>query len=399
MGLYFWVQELLRHPARGWAGKILLAPLVALGWLYGQGQAVRRWAYRRGFLASFRPPVPVISVGNVTAGGTGKTPCVEAICRLLLAAGLRPAVLSRGYGGRRRGPWAAVSDGTDLLLGPEGAGDEPVLLARRLPGVPVLVGADRRQTARAAVARFGAEVLVLDDGFQHLRLARDLDVVTLDARHPFGNGHCFPRGLLREAPRALAGADLVLVTRTRRSHPQRLAALHAEVGRLNPRAPFLRTAHAPLAVADLVTGELSPLERLRGLKVLAFAGIGTPEVFFQELEELGARVLEAVPYRDHHPFTRADLQQLERWAGLMNAQALVTTEKDGVRLAPFLPTAVPLLALRIEMAILDDAEAFRAAVLRAAGRRGGRPPTSSEESAPGAQAPTPNAAVAAGRTP
>lgn len=369
MELYFWLQDLLKHPARSLPGRVLLAPLAVLGWVYGRAQAGRRWAYRRGLLSSFRAGVPVISVGNVTAGGTGKTPCVEAICRLLLAEGVRPAVLSRGYGGRLRGAWAAVSDGRELLLGAEVAGDEPLLLARRLPGVPVLVGADRRQTARAAVEQFGAEVLVLDDGFQHLRLVRDLDIVTLDARHPFGNGHCFPRGLLREFPRALAAADLVLVTRTRRSHPQRLETLRAEVGRLNPRAPVLRTTHAPLAVADLVTGDLRPLEVLRDLKVLAFAGIGTPEVFFQELEELGARVLEAVPYRDHHPFTRADLAQLERWAGLMNAQALITTEKDGVRLAPFLPAAIPTLALRIEMAVLDDAEAFRTAVVGAV-RRG-----------------------------
>lgn len=367
MGLYFWVREVLTHPSRSFGGKLLLSPLAVLGWAYGQAQALRRWAYRRGYLRSYRPAVPVISVGNITAGGTGKTPCVEAVCRLLLEAGVRPAVLSRGYGGRLPGPWAAVSDGEQVLVGADQAGDEPVLLARRLPGVPVLVGPDRRITAREAVERYGAQALVLDDGFQHLRLARDLDLVLLDARHPFGSGHCFPRGVLRESGRALADAQVVLFTRTRRANSQRLDALQAAVHEFSPGVPVLRTAHEPRAVVDLVTGQVSPLRDLAELKILAFAGIGTPDAFFQELTELGARVLEAVPYPDHHPFTRADVEQLERWAGLMNAQALVTTEKDGIRLAPFLPARFPVLALRIEMAVVDDPDALRRHVVSVLG--------------------------------
>ncbi|MDW7711964.1 MAG: tetraacyldisaccharide 4'-kinase [Deferrisomatales bacterium] len=367
-GLYFWVRDLLSRRAVGWVAEALFLPLSVPAWGYGKVQALRRWAYGRGLLRTEHPGVPVISVGNIAAGGTGKTPCVETVCRLLLAAGVRPAVLSRGYLGSLQGAAGVVSDGSRVRLSPESAGDEPVLLARRLPGVPVVVGRDRRETARLAVQRFGVEVLVLDDGFQHLPLARDLDVVLLDARHPFGNGYCFPRGLLREGPGALAEADLVLLTRTRRADSQRTEAVTAAVRRYNPSVPVLTTAHAPLAVVDLATGEVGPLESLRGLKVLAFAGIGTPEAFFRELGDLGAKVLQAVPFRDHHRYTPADVEQVTRWAGLMNAQALVTTEKDGVRLLGHLPLPLPVLALRIEMLVLDRPEEFRRQVLAAAGR-------------------------------
>jgi len=382
LGIYFWAKDLLSRPAVGWVATLVFLPLTVAAWAYARLQALRRAAYRVGLLKTHRPDAAVISVGNIAAGGTGKTPCVEAICRLLLQEGVQPAVLSRGYRGTLRGRSAVVSDGASVLLDPAEAGDEPVLLARRLPGVPVLVGADRRSTADLAVQRFQAQALVLDDGFQHLRLARDLDVVLLDARHPFGNGHCMPRGLLRESPSALRAVDLILLTRTRRAESQRTEAVREAVRRYNRAAPVLPTAHAPLAVVDLRDGTVSSLDVLRGLKVLAFAGIGTPEAFFQELGELGARVLEAVPFPDHHRYTSDDLRQLENWARLMNAQAMVTTEKDAVRLQTHPPLEPRALALRIEMAVQDGDERFRQVVLGAverarsalkAGRGAGRP--------------------------
>ncbi len=371
MGLYFWIKDYLSRPSVGLTARLLALPLTVISWAYGNILDLRRWAYGRGYLQSYRIGVPVISVGNLTAGGTGKTPCVEAVCRLILGQGLRPAVLSRGYRGNLKEPWGAVSDGERVLLGPEEAGDEPVLLAQRLPGVPVLVGRDRRATARAAVDTHGAQVLVLDDGFQHLRLARDLDIITLDARHPFGNGHCFPRGLLRETPRALSDAGLVLLTRTRRANARRVENVREVVHCHSPGVPVLPTRHAPLGVVDLETQELHPLSMLQGLKVLAFAGIGTPEAFFRELEDLGARVLEAVPFPDHHSYDAASLAQLENWARLMNGEALATTEKDAVRLSAFLPLAVPVYALRIEMKVLEQEETFRRTVLETVRRTSG----------------------------
>ncbi|GAB6064543.1 tetraacyldisaccharide 4'-kinase [Deferrisoma palaeochoriense] len=352
MSLYFWIKDILSRPALGLGSKLLLAPLAVAGWFYAQVQAARRWGYRRGVLPSADPGVPVVSVGNVAVGGTGKTPCVEWVCRWFLERGIRPAVLSRGYGGEAAGPVTVVSDGRGRVAGWREAGDEPVLLARRLPGVPVVVGPDRRLTARKAV-ELGARVLVLDDGFQHLRLRRHLDLVTVDVQNPFGNGWCLPRGLLREPPRALADADVVLLTRTKGVPPDRIERARALVSRYAPEAPVLATAHEPASWVPLGGGEPLPLEALRGKKVLAFAGIGKPEAFFRDLEALGLRVVEAVPFPDHHAYTDGDREQLARWAKLVNAEALVTTEKDGVRLGGPIPCDAPTLALAIELRVAD----------------------------------------------
>jgi tetraacyldisaccharide 4'-kinase len=234
--------------------------------------------------------------------------------------------------------------------------------------VAVLVGPDRRITAREAVNRCGAQALVLDDGFQHLRLARDLDIVTVDVRNPLGNGHCLPRGLLREPPRALRDAGLVLLTRASRSDPGRVDSLRARIGRYGARAPVLAASHSAVKLSDLSRGSRRPVEDLQDLKILAFAGIGNPQAFFQDLAGLGSRVLDAVPFPDHHVYTRESLDRLLKWARLMNADALVTTEKDAVRLAPFLPVEETLLALGIELELLEGEDLFREAVLRAVRR-------------------------------
>ncbi len=363
----------MSRPSLGTASRVILGPLATAGWVYGQVQALRRWAYRRGWLASERAAVPVISVGNLVVGGTGKTPCVERVCRLLQDMGARPAVLSRGYRGSSTAAAAVVGDGERVLLGWQEAGDEPVLLARSLPGVPVVIGRDRRAAARKAVEAFGVDVLVLDDGFQHLRLRRDLDLVTVDARNPFGNGACLPRGLLREWPRALADADMVLLTRTRGLPPERIASLRGTVARYCPGIRILSTEHAPTGWVDLRTGELLPLEAVHGHKVLAFAGIGTPAAFFHDLKALGVRVVEGVPFPDHHPFTPEDRGKLVEWARLVHATALVTTEKDAVRLGTGLPGDLRYLALRIELRVHGE-EVLAEALRRAAGLAPQGPP-------------------------
>lgn len=363
MSLYFLVKDLLSRPFLGRGLRLLLLPLTVLAWLYGRLLALRRWGYRRGVFRSFDAGVPVISVGNVTAGGTGKTPCVEAVCRVLLKAGVRPAVLSRGYGreGGGRG-CLVVSAGDGPLVDAREGGDEPVFLAARLRGVPVLVGRDRRVTARDAVARHGAQALVLDDGFQHLRLRRDLDIVAIDVTNPVGNGSTLPRGLLREPLDALADADLLLLTRAGRMDPKWLAGVRRMLQTHNSGSPILATSHAAVRLTDQ-SGERRPIEALSDLKVLAFAGIANTASFFQELQALGARVLEAIPFPDHHVYTAADLRKIQEWAGLMNAQAVVTTEKDGVRLAAFRPFSVDLLTLGVELRFLEGEEIFREMVL------------------------------------
>jgi tetraacyldisaccharide 4'-kinase len=371
MSLHFWVKELLSRPTGGIAASFALSPFAALARGYGALAVLRRWGHRNGFLRSFHPGVPVISVGNIATGGTGKTPCVEAVCRVLVEAGHRPAVLSRGYGGRLARPWAAVSEGAEILLDPREAGDEPILLARALPGVPVLVGRDRAELARQAVGRYGAEVLILDDGFQHLRLARDLDILTIDARNPFGNGYCLPRGLLREPPSALSAGGMLILTRARGLGPKALEETRARIRERNPAAPLLVASHSPEAVVRLDSGGREPLDSLKGRKLLAFAGIGAPNAFFQDLERLGAKVLQGVPFPDHHAYSSHDLAKLTEWGRLMNVDALLTTEKDGVRLAEFLPLELPLLALSVRMDFPGQEEEFRSLVRNAAPRRAG----------------------------
>lgn len=295
----------------GLPGRLVRGGLWLPGQLYGVAMRLRRAAFRRGVLPSFRPSVPVASVGNLTAGGSGKTPFVAMLAREFAAMGKKPAVLLRGY--RRDG---------------DGRSDEAVLYQTICPGVMILPGADRRVTARAAVAA-GAEVLLLDDGFQHLRLERDLDIVLIDAASPWGGGSCLPGGLLREPPLALADADVVVVTRSDQRSPAFVAALEKEIARLAPTALRLRARHRPVRLTSL-DGASLPLASLRGRKVVALSGIARPEAFQRTLSDLGATVVEAFSQPDHADF-EAELVARAVAAAERLGGVVVMTEKDGAR--------------------------------------------------------------------
>jgi tetraacyldisaccharide 4'-kinase len=331
-------------------GGVLAAALRLLSLPYAAAVATRNCLYDRGILPGEKLPVPVISVGNLTVGGTGKTPTVILLANLLRRQGRRPAVLSRGYGGKTRGPVSVVSDGERVLREWPEAGDEPVLIARAAPGVPVLTGPQRRLTGRAAVERFGADCLILDDAFQHRALCRDLEIVLLDAARPLGNGFLLPRGPLREPPAALGRADLLLRTG---GEDATLTPLPASAA-----IPSFRGLHRPQCLVEAGTGATLPLAALRGVRVAAFAGIGRPEAFRRSLSDLGAKVVAFRAFADHHPYAASDTETLRRLARKVGADRLVTTEKDAVRLAAF-PAFLPeLLLLRIGMEICP-AEPFR----------------------------------------
>lgn len=333
-----------------------MATLRPLSAAYGAAVAARNHLYDRGFLKAKRLPCPVISVGNITAGGTGKTPTVILLAELLKAAGRRPAVLSRGYGGSARGQVNVVSDGARTLLSWTEAGDEPVLIARRTEAVPVLVGPRRAPLGYAALDRFGADCLILDDGFQHRSLARDMDIVLVEAARPFGNGRLLPAGPLREPPAALARADLVVAVGKGEPPPEYFAGRR-----------LLRAARRPLDLTEAVTGRTLPLSSLAGKRVLAFAGIGSPGPFFRGLSELGAELVCGLAFADHHPYCRADLQALSAKAGEKAAELIVTTEKDWIRLEGLPDLPAGLAVLRIAMEVRPEDE-FAAAVLSGLGR-------------------------------
>jgi tetraacyldisaccharide 4'-kinase len=341
------------HPALRW-------PLRFLATLYAAVVVTRNRYYDRGE-AACRPAVPVISVGNLTVGGTGKTPTVGWLAARLRESGHSPAVVSRGYGGRAgRGP-LIVSRGTGPLCGPETSGDEPFLLATALDTVPVVVGSDRCAGAALAV-ELGARVVILDDGFQHRRIARDLDIVLLDATSPFGNGYLLPAGPLREPRSSLNRAGLVLITRCDGSTA--VDEIERQIRRDNPSAPILRSRHRRLGFRN-ASGHSVDAPR----RAVVFCGLGNPAAFRADVEAESVEVVEFETVRDHHRYLPAELAGLRARAIALNA-ALVTTEKDRVRL----PTDdgnddPPLLTLAIEAAPLDP-DALLDAVGRVLGGNG-----------------------------
>ena len=326
----------------------------------------REWLYARGVLRSRAADVPVVSVGNLTVGGTGKTPAVELAVRTLMDLGERPAVVSRGYG-RRGSGIQIVADTASIRLDADEGGDEPFLLARRLPGVPIVVGANRYEAARLATTRFGVSAIVLDDGFQHRTLAKDLEIVMARSRAPWGNGRLLPGGPLREPLTALARAHLIVVTGAR--GPSDIGEV-AEDARVHaPGVPVLAARHIPVQCWDAGTMRDLGVDALRGLKLFAFAGIGAPDGFRRTLEETGAVEAGFAPFADHHRYTVDQLAALERRAYAASAVGLVTTEKDWARLRGLPPRGVPLYVLGVQLMLLSGEAQWRAAFARACSER------------------------------
>ena len=343
---------------RGLSASLLRGFLTGCAGLYDVGLEAYLAGESLGLRRRERLPVPVISIGNLTVGGTGKTPMTQYVCRHLQAQGRRVAVLSRGHGGE--GQSVRVVSGADgpVLLTAAQAGDEPTLLAQTLPGVPVLVGKDRRLSGREALRQFELDALILDDGFQFWQLARDLDIVLLDARRPFDNGFPLPRGLLREPKRHLRRAQMVVATRADALTPFERNALAAQVQRLAPQAGLYFANHRAVGFvpAKDLTAPLLPLNTLAGKPIFAVSAIAQPQSFQTTLEqEAGAKVLRIRLWPDHHSFTPEEAQDVLTDAARLGAAAMVMTEKDAVKW-PVLETAgLAVYALRIEMALEDEA--------------------------------------------
>ncbi|MGD8702936.1 MAG: tetraacyldisaccharide 4'-kinase [Desulfosarcina sp.] len=329
--------------------------LLLLSWVYGAVVRVRTRLYQSGVLPSKTLPCHVISVGNIVAGGTGKTPMTIFVAQRIRDLGYRVVVISRGYRGRMQASGGIVSDGRTILRGPEDAGDEPYLIARTLKNIPVVVGRRRYLAGLLAVDRFKPDVIVLDDAFQHMHLKRDLDLVLLDSRSPFGNGYLLPRGVLREPPSALRRAQVLILTRSKPSKAPPFS--HALLERL----PVYHTRHHPVirkmaTSTERIQTDTSDIAFLRDKKVVAFSGLAENRRFFDTLQGAGCRLMRTVAFADHQRYTAGDLDRIVSASNKTGADVVATTFKDYVKIQHFknLPSALAVVDVDIEL-IGDEA--------------------------------------------
>ncbi len=351
--------------------RALLVLLKALSFVFGGIVSIRGFLYNTGVLRRYPLGIQVISIGNVTAGGTGKTPVTEIFARTLAAEGRKVAILSRGYRRKEAPLWVrmftqvvskplVVSDGRRVLLDSATGGDEPYMLASNLPGVAVVVDRDRVKAGRYAIKRLGCDTLILDDGFQYQKLKHSIEVVLVDSTNPFGNGNMLPRGILREPARHLKRADIVFLTKCRGD----VSAVREEIRRYNKKAEIVECNHAPKSLKDVWSREEFPLSWLRGKTTCTLSGIASPKGFENSLRHLGAKVVWCERYADHHRYDSSEvLYALNRTAD-MGADALVTTEKDAVRFPRFETVPVKCLYLRIAIEILSGRESFQSIIDR-----------------------------------
>ncbi len=337
-----------------------------LSMAYKGAVTLRADLYRTNLLASCHLDCKVLSVGNLTTGGTGKTPMVCYIARLLQDMGKQAAVISRGYKGKFEKQGGVVSDTERIMLHPLDAGDEPYMMARALPGIPVLVGQDRVKSGRYAIAQFNPDVIILDDGFQHLRLNRNLDLLLLDAGQPYGNGHLLPRGKLREPLSALSRADAVILTRSQASPPEYYHDLAAQV---YPR-PVIRAFHIPVLrgivpdAARFVGGACPALKTfiiddLAGKKILAFSGLANNDSFGDTLLSFKVRLAHSMGFSDHHQYTLEDMRHIGDEAAGKACDFIATSEKDFMRIPSGTQLPMGLVVLGVDISFGESETRMR----------------------------------------
>jgi len=344
-------EHYLFQESGGWWRHLYLLPLAAISWVYGAGVWIRATLYQRGLFKTRQLPCRVLSVGNITLGGTGKTPLVAALAKELQQRGMHVGILSRGYRGLKERTGGVLSDGTRIYLTPAEAGDEPFMLATMLSRVPVLVGKRRYEMGIHACEKFGVNVLILDDGFQHVRVKRDVDIVLIDTRRGFGNGRLFPRGPLREPLRSLRRASLFVLTKTEPSQP--LDEIEGVLRSHAPAVPLYHSRYKPVSLVEVASGKQFSPEFVQGKRVLAFAGVADPEYFVHVLKGLGADIVRAVPFTDHHQYTTEDVREMCEYRDTVDL--CVTTQKDYVKLQANPLGDLPLFVLTIEQEILEQA--------------------------------------------
>jgi tetraacyldisaccharide 4'-kinase len=363
--------EVIFEQRRGKKAALARSILFGLSKIYQVLLVIHRFFIQARLVRDSTLGIQVIAIGNLTFGGTGKTPVVEKFARELQRQGRTVAILSRGYRSRPQPmgelllnkllfredstPPRVVSDGKNLLLDSDTAGDEPYMLASNLKDVVVLVDKNRVKSGRYAIEHYGCDTLLLDDGFQYWRLAgRRQDVVLVDCQQPFGNEHLFPRGTLREPPSHLARANVIFITKS----DGKTEVLRERINRYNSGAGIIECIHAPLYFEDVFTGERKELDYVRGLRLASLSGIAQPESFEQSLVKLCRELVYSKRFADHHRFTQQEILNAINRSKKRQADIIITTQKDAVRFPKLDRRDLPIYFMRVEIKILSGAEDF-----------------------------------------
>ena len=355
----------MKHDLASLQKRLLATPLrillIPLSWLYAASVWIRNQLYALGVFKARTLPCTVISVGNIVVGGTGKTPAVITIAKQLQGKGLRVAILLRGYKRRAYEKVTIVSDGKEVCVPPRESGDEAYMMARHLSDIPIIVGRQRYLAGQVALERFNVDVLLLDDGYQHRQLARDVNILTVPATRPFGNPEkLLPAGVLREPPTALRRADIILLTHV--DTPNICVSAKKSVKRLAPTALILESVHQPTHIYPLVpkdSGKRMDIKELEGKRLLAVCGIGDPEAFVATLIRCSPESVELLAFPDHHVYTETDRQQIYDAFQATKADLIVTTQKDEQKLMNFVEhRQLPIVVLAVTLVITDEDEKF-----------------------------------------
>ena len=344
--------------AHGISMHIVMGILRIFSLIYATLVNIRLWGYNLGISGKDKLDCFVISLGNITVGGTGKTPTAQRLARDICAMGYKVVILNRGYRANWKGEVGVVSDGEKICMTEYEAGDEAYMLAKHLPGVPVLIGAERAVTGQYAIENFGAEVAILDDGYQHWQLERDLDILLIDAVSVFGNGYILPRGILRESISHISRADVCLITKIDQAEAGACDYIRQTIREYNDKAQIIESVHRPrrfLTLADWfadLTQEGVDVAKVVGKKIMAVSAIGNPASFERTLRDLGAVVLESLRYPDHHEYTMNEMQDILQQADALGAESIVMTEKDAVKIPDEVAKAewsIPIYVICVEV--------------------------------------------------